>query len=315
MEENTIRACSIWRALDVVGDVPVLLIMERAWLGARRFEEFVAQTRLARSVISGRLSKLVEARIFSKELAEGRHRHVYRLLPMGRELFPTALMILRWQHCWEPVRRGFNVRLVHRDCGHAMEPTPVCAHCNEEIDPRFVSWQPGPGLTQVIPDYQKRRKQTTAAIARRDASVMVDSVIELFGDRWATLIVRACFTGIYRYDDIQRDTLMATNILSDRIDRLLAQGILKPILYSAHRRRFEYRLTDKGRDLYCVLLALLKWGDTWFSDELGPPLLLTHNPCDHALEMKIECSECHETVDFYNTSFELPNADNSLALV
>jgi hypothetical protein len=108
---------------------------------------------------------------------------------------------------------------------------------------------------------------------------------------------------------------MATNILSDRLDRLLAQGILKPILYSAHRRRFEYRLTDKGRDLYCVLVALLKWGDTWFSDELGPPLLLTHNPCDHALEMKIECSECRQTVDFYNTSFELPNADNSLALV
>jgi len=100
MEVNTIRACSIWRALDVVGDVPVLLIMERAWLGARRFEEFVAQTQLARSVVSGRLSKLVEARIFSKEVAEGGHRQVYRLMPMGRELFPTALMILRWQHRW-----------------------------------------------------------------------------------------------------------------------------------------------------------------------------------------------------------------------
>ena len=126
MEITTIRACSIWRALEVVGDVPVLLIMERAFLGAHRFEEFVAQTRLARSVISGRLVKLVEAGVFSKEAAEGGRRQVYKLLPMGRELFPTALMMLRWQHRWEPARRGFRVRLVHGSCGHVMEPTPVC---------------------------------------------------------------------------------------------------------------------------------------------------------------------------------------------
>jgi DNA-binding HxlR family transcriptional regulator len=314
METNTIRACSIWRALDLVGDVPVLLIMESAFLGAQRFEEFVTQTQLARSVISSRLTKLLEAGVFSKEVAEGGLRHVYKLLPMGRGIFPAALMILRWQHRWEPVRRGFNVRLIHRDCGCPLEPTPVCAACNVEIDPRFVSWQAGPGLSQVKPDYQKRRKQTATASARRDASVMVDSVIELFGDRWATLIVRACFTGIHRYDDIQRDTLMATNILSDRIDRLLAQGILKPILYSAHRRRFEYRLTEKGRDIYCVLLALLEWGDVWFSDENGPPLLLTHKPCGHALEMKIECSECHKTVELSNTGFEFPISHNSSAL-
>ena len=310
---GTIRACSIWRALEVVGDVPVLLIMERAFLGAHRFEEFVAQTRLARSVISGRLARLVEVGIFAKEAVDGGRRQVYRLQPMGRELFPTALMMLRWQHRWEPTRRGFRVRLVHRNCGTAMEPTPVCLDCKVEIDPREVSWKPGPGLSQVTPEYQRRRKQTAAASARRDAIVMVDSAIELFGDRWATLVVRACFTGIYRYDDIQRDTLMATNILSDRIDRLLTQGILKPVLYSAHQGRFEYRLTEKGRDLYPVLLTLLKWGDAWFSDAKGPPLLLTHNPCGQALELSINCSECHEAVGLSNTGFEISDGSGSFA--
>ena len=311
MEISTIRACSIWRALEVVGDVPVLLIMERAFLGANRFEEFVVQTRLARSVISGRLARLVEAGIFSKEAVEGGRRKVYKLQPMGRELFPTALMMLRWQHRWEPTRRGFRVRLVHRSCGHAMEPTPACSACGVEIDPREVSWKPGPGLSQITPDYQRRRKQTAAASARRDAFVMVDSAIELFGDRWATLVVRACFTGIYRYDDIQRDTLMATNILSDRIDRLLTQGILKPKLYSSHQGRFEYRLTEKGRDLYPVMLTLLNWGDSWFSDANGPPLLLTHNPCGHALELSIRCSECHEPVDLSNAGFEISSGSGS----
>lgn len=307
MKTATIRACSIWRALEVVGDVPVLLILERAFLGAHRFEEFVTQTRLARSVISGRLAKMVEVGILSKEAAEGGRRQVYRLLPMGRELFPTALMILRWQHRWEPSRRGFRVRTVHRTCGKAMEPTPVCTACSVEIDPRTVSWKAGPGLSQVTPTYQRRRKQTAAASARRDEIAMVDSAIELFGDRWATLVVRACFTGIHRYDDIQRDTLMATNILSERIERLLAQGILKPVLYSAHQGRFEYRLTAKGRDLYPVLLALLQWGDTWFSDAKGPPLLLTHEPCQQSLKLSVRCSECREDVDLSNMIFEISN--------
>jgi DNA-binding HxlR family transcriptional regulator len=311
METSTIRACSIWRALEVVGDVATLLIMERAFLGCHRFEEFVAQTRQARSVISSRLARLVKVGIFTKEAVEGGRRQVYRLQPMGRELFPTALMMLRWQHRWEPARRGIRVRLVHRSHDHAMEPTPVCAACNVEIDPRAVSWQPGPGLSQVTPAYQRRRRQMAAASAKRDEIVMVDSAIELFGDRWATLVVRACFTGINRYDDIQRDTLMATNILSDRIDRLLAQGILKPVLYSAHQGRFEYRLTEKGRDIYPVLLALLKWGDAWFSDEKGPPLILTHKPCGQALDLSIKCSECHEALELANVGFEISSGSGS----
>ena len=65
-EDRTIRACSIWRALDVVGDVPVLLIMEQAFLGTHGFDEFVARTGLARSVVSGRLRKLVDEDCLAK---------------------------------------------------------------------------------------------------------------------------------------------------------------------------------------------------------------------------------------------------------
>lgn len=301
MKHETIRACSIWRALDVVGDVPVLLIIEQAFLGRRRFDDFVNQTGLARSVVSDRLAKLVEAGVLSKA---AQRQSGYALTEMGRGLFPVALMILRWQHRWEPGERGFSVRLVHRGCGQAMEPVPQCSACQAEVDPRAVDWAPGPGLAQVTPAYTRRRQQTAAASAKRGNRTMVDSVIELFGDRWATLVVRACFTGIHRFDEIQRDTLMATNILSGRIERLLAQGIIKAVPYSAHQDRFEYRLTDKGRDLYPVLLALLQWGDRWFADEKGPPLLLTHRPCGNGLLMAPCCSHCGETLDTSGIAFE-----------
>jgi DNA-binding HxlR family transcriptional regulator len=113
------------------------------------------------------------------------------------------------------------------------------------------------------------------------------------------------FTRINRFDDIQRDTLMATNILTGRLERLIRQGILRTIPYSAHADRVEYRLTEKGRDLYPVLLALLQWGDRWFADERGPPLILTHKPCGHDLRMIVACNHCDGEIGIHNLTFEI----------
>lgn len=300
MKHQTIRACSIWRALEIVGDVTTMLILEQAFLGRRRFQDFVNETGIARSVVSQRLERLVESGVLEKS---AERRGGYRLSVKGKGLFPVALMILRWQHLWERDERGLKVQLVHRDCRTATEPVPACSHCAAVIDPREVSWAPGPGLSQVMPIYARRRMQTASASAKRGTRLMVDAVIELFGDRWATLIVRACFTGIHRFDEIQRDAGMASNILSDRLERLLAQGIIKAVPYSAHQDRFEYRLTDKGRDLYPVLLGLLQWGDVWYADNKGPPLLLHHNACNYPLTMRPACSACGETITTENSSF------------
>jgi DNA-binding HxlR family transcriptional regulator len=300
MKQETIRACSIWRALDVVGDVPVLLILEQAFLGRHRFAEFVRETGIARSVIANRLERLVESGVFTKAAEK---RAGYRLTEKGHALFPGALMMLRWQHRWELGERGFAIELRHNGCGQTMVPVAACRQCAAEIDAREVQWAPGPGLSNVTPVYARRRTQTASASAKRGNRTMVDSVIELFGDRWSTLVVRACFTGIHRFDDIQRDTLMATNILSDRLERLQAQGIIAAKPYSAHQDRFEYRLTEKGRDLYPVLLSLLHWGDAWYADAKGPPLLLTHTVCGHALKLDVKCSACGERIDHKSVRF------------
>lgn len=298
MKHETIRACSIWRALDVVGDVPVLLILEQLFLGRRRFQEFVEQTGIARSVINTRLERLVEAGVLVKSQER---RGGYGLTDKGKDLFPVGLMILRWQQRWESGGRDYSVNLIHRGCGQRIVPVPACTACHGAIDPRAVDWAPGPGLSQVTPVYERRRLPSSHGSSRRPHKMMVDSVIELFGDRWATLVVRAGFTGIHRFDDIQRDTLMASNILADRLARLQTQGIIAARLYSAHQDRFEYRLTEKGRDLYPVLLALLHWGDKWYADAKGPPLLLTHKDCGQALTMVPRCSHCAEALHVGNT--------------
>ena len=97
---------------------------------------------------------------------------------------------------------------------------------------------------------------------------------------------------------------MASNILADRLERLQAQGIVRAEPYSAHQDRFEYRLTEKGRDLYPVLLALLQWGDRWYADAKGPPLLLTHGRCGHTLRLQPRCSACSLALHIANTAFK-----------
>ena len=311
--KTTATAFSIWRAIDVVGDVPVLLIMERAFLGTHRFEDFVEQTGVIRSVVSNRLKSLSEIGFLEKVATSHPNRFEYHLDAMGRGLFTTALMILRWQHRWEPGSRPYRVELFHAACNKSVEPRPCCARCGALIDARRVSWSAGPGGLRMAPTYSRRRMQTSAGSANRQGAMLLDSVIELFGDRWTTLIVRACFMGLHRFGDIQQDTFIATNILSNRIDRLLEQDILKARAYSDAPPRYEYHLTEKGRDLYPVILALLEWGDRWFADKNGPPLRLRHQDCGRALKLDVVCDKCGKTLKLEETAFRLIRAPKRTA--
>jgi DNA-binding HxlR family transcriptional regulator len=93
--------------------------------------------------------------------------------------------------------------------------------------------------------------------------------LELVGDRWTLLVVRDVRLGNHRFDQLLESLGVASNVLTDRLNRLVAEGILERVRYSGHRRRFEYHLTEKGRELGVCLLALMQWGDRYVSDE--PP--------------------------------------------
>ncbi|WP_330180346.1 helix-turn-helix transcriptional regulator [Nocardia sp. NBC_01503] len=116
----------------------------------------------------------------------------------------------------------------------------------------------------------------------------------IVGDPWALLVVRDVAVGLHRFDEIQRDLGVATNVLSDRLQRLVSAEVLRKDRYERHPDRFEYRLTDKGRDLMPALLALMAWGDRWESGAEGPPLLVRHKDCDHITQPVVVCDRCGE---------------------
>ncbi len=96
--------------------------------------------------------------------------------------------------------------------------------------------------------------------------------LEIVGERWTLLIVRDAFLGVRRFEQFQASLGIARNVLTDRLNRLVDEGILERVRYSERPERYEYRLTRKGRDLHLALTGLRQWGDKYASQK--PPTLL-----------------------------------------
>lgn len=134
-----------------------------------------------------------------------------------------------------------------------------------------------------------------ALAANRNCSMA--RALEVLGDVWTFLVLRELFFGVKRFEAIQRSLGIARTSLSGRLGKLLEAGVLERSQYTERPPRFEYRLTPKGLALYPALVSLMRWGDQWAAVESGPPLLLTHRPCGHALELKLVCSHCRARVE------------------
>lgn len=130
----------------------------------------------------------------------------------------------------------------------------------------------------------------------------VARALSVIGDRWTLLILRNAFMGIRRFDDFQANLGVTRHLLSDRLKRLVEVDILKKVAYQERQQRFEYRLTEKGRDLYPVLLSLVKWGDQWMDQGLGAPIEYVHQACDQKFTPVLVCSECGEPVTARNVT-------------
>ncbi|HEY5317145.1 MAG TPA: helix-turn-helix domain-containing protein [Solirubrobacteraceae bacterium] len=120
--------------------------------------------------------------------------------------------------------------------------------------------------------------------------------LEIVGEKWALLAVREVFLGTRRFDEMVKSTGAPRDTLAARLKTLVAGGILERRQYSEHPARYEYRLTEAGRELYPVIMTLMNWGDRHLAGPDGPPRVFEHS-CGHRLEPKLVCEACGERVD------------------
>lgn len=121
--------------------------------------------------------------------------------------------------------------------------------------------------------------------------------LSVIGDRWTLLVLRDCFLGAHRFEAFQASLGLSPHLLSVRLGKLVEHGILARRPYQERPLRHEYRLTEKGRDLYPVIVSLLRWGDRWMAEGEAPPVELVHRACGHRTTPTLACSECGESLD------------------
>ena len=120
----------------------------------------------------------------------------------------------------------------------------------------------------------------------------VAKALEVIGERWSLLIVRAVMHGNRRFGEMQESLGIARNVLSARLERLVEEDILERRAYQGNPPRYEYFLTEKGLDLWPALIALLHWGDRYSPSPAGPRRLIVHKQCDGAVSERGICESC-----------------------
>ncbi|MFG1228517.1 winged helix-turn-helix transcriptional regulator [Xanthobacter wiegelii] len=300
------RNCSVGRTISIMSDAWSFLVIREAFFGAQRFEQFRTALGLPRGTLAERLKRLTVRGIFRQvHYSANSSRAEYHLTRCGMELYPSFVALIRFGDRWLSGPEGPPLRLIHATCGAECEPYVACSHCLGEVKANRVRYRDGPGAgrTPVEPAKRARRTAESASFSRGRPS-SVSRSLEIIGDRWSFLILREAFFGVRRFDQMQTELRIAPNILTERLGRLVTRGVFARVKYQDLPERYEYRLTEMGKDLYGAFITMGAWGDRWLSAG-DPPLVLTHLDCGHDFSAVVVCDKCRKPIEAPDMRYRL----------
>ncbi len=290
------RHCSVARTLDIVSDAWAFLVIREAFFGTQKFEAFRSALGIPRATLTDRLRKLTKLAIFRQVATGASQRKEYRLTKMGFDLYPSFIALMQFGDRWLADGKPAPLTLVHTSCGCDSHPLVACSHCGERVSARDVTYRDGPGAGRHparAGRNTRRASDGSRFLLGRPSSV--SRALQIIGDKWSFMVVREAFFGNRRYDKILTELAIAPNILTDRLSRLVASGVFYRRQYQSSPDRYEYLLTDMGRDLYGPFIAMLRWGDRWLSKGKSP-LLLKHLACGHDFHASVICDRCKQPI-------------------
>ena len=266
---------------------------------------------MASRLLTGRLAMLEEQEIMVRMPYSRRPlRHDYFLTHMGLSLFDVFARMARWERSWHGSADGIGLTIEHQPCG-ALDafPVPRCAACDAPIAVRDIKPQVGQRQLETmrtkVTSYRRSTLSTTKLGLGSRAPLA--HAIDVFGDKWGIELVMCLFNRVRNFSGFQAHLGISTNILSDRLARLVALGILRPSTALDRLGKGAYELTDKGIDLHPILLAIQAWADEWLRDRLRSPVSFEHRLCGSLLQMRLSCDKCGAALTRRNSKITLGN--------
>jgi len=288
---------AVAQGLDVIGDRWALRILNEAFNGKRRFEEFRTHTGASRATLTRRLTALVDNDIlYKRPYSAGSTRFEYKFTEKGLGLFGASLLARQWELDWKVEQpEAGHKQLFHIPCKSVLQPRAVCRHCHEPLELEDVSWlsldkELNNQLDEIKSIHQQRRVHSGPESVDNAPEV---KLADLVGDRWTLLILIVAFFGTTRYDDFLKQLKIAPGILVERLKTLIEAGVLHRKSYQSNPPRYAYKLTEKGRSLYPFTMSLRQWAIDWLPDKVSEPNLI-HTSCGAPLAVEIHCESCKQ---------------------
>jgi DNA-binding HxlR family transcriptional regulator len=277
---------AVARMLGLLGDEWTLLVIQQALLGATRFAEFKARLPISNSVLTRRLQSLTDEGLLDRRVYQTNPtRAEYVVTPRSRSLWPILLSIWGWERRWVPDHAERLPGMRHEACGAGFAPLLICRSCGEGASDKDVvaQWGPSGSWPRSIPVTSTRRRSDAD---KRDAEAgLFPQTMSVMGNRWGFALLVATFVGISRFTDFQDQLGAPPGSIADRLSIFTANGVLE---LTDNR----YRLTEKGRALFVVLVTALQWAQRWYQAPEGPAVILTHTACERRFTATLVCDRC-----------------------
>lgn len=277
---------------DAVCDRWTLELVCQLLAGERRFGDLVQSSGIASRLVASRLSALQGLGVVDRRrYSDAPPRYAYFLTPMGRGLRAILGQMVGWERRWK-ARLDSPDDAAGAQILSDLPTSTLCAHCRMPVAARTIALR-----VDAVPSSRPLRKQTARRRTKRPppdtgapAHPLAES-LSIFGDKWGIEILICAFFGIRRFNEFRSATGIAANILSDRLGRLTAAGLLSEARPGSDRQ--GYWLTEKGIDVYPVTVAVQTWADRWMPGRIRSPVRLIHAPCGRevTLQASLEVEE------------------------
>ncbi len=277
---------AVARMLGLLGDEWTLLVIQQALMGATRYGEFQARLPISHSVLSSRLRSLTRDGLLTKRAYQTNPpRAEYLTTARSRSLWPVLVTIWDWERHWVPDHAESLPDMRHTACDGDFAPQLTCRSCGETVNEKDVvaQWGPSGSWARSVPTAATRRRST--ADQRNGEAGLFPQTMSVLGNRWAFALLVAAFVGVSRFTDFQMQLGAPPGSIADRLSIFVANGVLAV----ADNR---YRLTEKGRALFPVLISALQWAQRWFRAPEGPAVVLTHTACGRRFTAVLTCDQC-----------------------
>jgi DNA-binding HxlR family transcriptional regulator len=286
----------MYQAADLLGDAWSWLILREAIFdNVTRFTDFQLRLGISRRVLSNRLDALTKGGLFERRGAREEGGHLlYLLTPMGRDFLSCLMSAMHWGERWFPDLEETDGHAVHRRYGHRLRAVLRCSECFQLIRAREVTVVAIHRASADLIGAKRLRTLNLDDLEHAQPSAIART-LRVIGDRWSSLIIRECFLGTRRFGIFQEHLGIATNILTSRLERLVAFGVLMKKPSPSQAGWLEYRLTEQGLDLYSVPLSMLKWAEKWLAKGTSRTDL-RHKLCGKRFSPLLTCSTCTEPI-------------------